>query len=823
MKERLLDIFGEKSEGRYFRKLNGNRKEASGKNVLDCEVCGLYKQCKSPRMGLFGEGRKGILIVGEAPGAEEDEKGIPFVGRSGQLLSSVLRREGIFMDKDCWRTNVVQCRPPNNRTPTKEEIRCCKSRFEEAISSVSPKVILCLGAVAIQGVLDDMPFSASVSKLSGLAIPSFRRNCWVVCSYHPAYFVRNGGKDLCLLFDAVKKVKECLNVSIVQRRVEEDDFVLLEDFDEVVSFLERISTIDKPVAMDYETNCLSPFEAGSKLLTVSLVYDSGGACIPLEHREARWDEQQLKQIYSLLAKFLTSDVPKIIHNWNFEEVWSRAKLGVSINNVVRDTEVFQHILDGRRGASSLGFQTYVRWGTTYKTEVNRTNLDKESLDRVARYNYLDSKYTLLLKQEQDKESTESFEKAYALFHRALPIMADFTYCGVKVDKEWLEEFSKQIEGELVDIEKNRESLPILKEFEKQTGHRWNSASYKDRKILFYDMLGLRPVKTTVAGNDAVDKDSLEAMRMQVAGRAELEKFFDGLILESKLRKLYSTYIVGIKEVIGADGHLHPSFHLHTTESYRSSSSDPNLQNIPARDGILSRVRRAMVATNDLIMEADFSGLEVRIAASLSNDRNLIEDICSGQDTHRYWASRLYQKPPEEITGEERTLVKGAFVFALIYGSYWKTIAHNLELPEEHVRRLEEEFWQRHYGLARWRQNMVDFYRINGYIETVFGFRRYAPLNEKQIYNTPIQSSAFHVVLSVIIEVYRRMREEGLRSYMFGQIHDSLLFDVFADEAVDIVRITEESIDKVCKSLDWLKTPLKVKWKASKSMLLEEEI
>ena len=372
-----------------------------------CEGCQLYQTCNFPKMEPHGKNLLNIVVIGEAPGQEEDKLGIPFVGRSGQFLRRALRKVGLDLDRDCVKLNIVQCRSPNNATPTKLQIGFCRERVQQQLKEIKPDLIFALGSIAIAEMLSDIPFTLRMAAIQGRVIPSSVWKAYVCCAYHPSYLLRQGDDDTLLTLALSRGIQKLSEGIYEDTRLNPSNFIILDGVTSVVNKLKELTCCESEVAFDYETNCLSPYEDHSKLLTISLANTTDqGFCIPLEHSDSHWKKQELERTYKAVKEFLQSGCPKVLQNWDFEERWSHEKIGCVINNVVCDTMVRQHIIDNRRDTTSLAFQTYTRYGETYKDELDKDNLDRINLLDVARYNVLDSRYTLRLKWDQDKEIVE---------------------------------------------------------------------------------------------------------------------------------------------------------------------------------------------------------------------------------------------------------------------------------------------------------------------------------------------------------------------------------------------------------------------------------
>lgn len=747
----------------------------------------------------------GIFVVAEAPGEVEDKQNTQLVGPAGQFLREQMEAVGLDLDRDCWRQNVVRCRPPGNREPAKEEIEACRRLLEEDIRQRKPDLIIAFGTVAMAGVLYDAPFVPTAVKMHERILPSPLWGCWVACGYHPSWYLHEEGRHDHLMRRFLEKVLKWLEDHEYQDpRLDEDDFQLVEDLEQVREVLRRASESKTPVAVDFETNCLSPWQQGAKLLTVGLTdSEDTGWCVPVEHIGARWSPKELEEVKRLLAEFLASPAPKVIQNWaSMEEPWSVVHLGTSINNVIGDTMVREHVLDNRRGVCGQEFQTYVRYGTTYKSEVNRVDLARTPLDLVARYNVLDCRYMLRWYKDQEREfdadETGDLRRACSLFHESLPVMARCKVRGIKLDLSVLDRLERKVKAEQ-QREQKAMNAACLKRFRQRYGRRWKPGSNRDKQLLFYGLLGLKPTRLTNKGIDwtnplhcSTDEESLLNLLEQVEPDGPEAALIRLCLRGSELTKLGGE-IANLRRMADDNGYVHPSFHLHVAESYRSSSSDPNFQNIPVRDPEMAEVRKAFVPRLDWLMELDFSGNEVRAIACASRDERLIYNIAHDVDYHRHYAALLFAKPEEEITKQERYLGKNQFVFPQFYGSYWKSIANkNPQWPIERVRKVEEKFWRDLPGVREWQERKQEEYRRLGYVRLMTGFRvhwgKHGPLTRNQICNIPIQGPAFHRLLAVMIKVEAEMNRRGLRSMVIGQIHDSIVSDIADDELEEVIEL-----------------------------------
>jgi|TARA_R100001530_G_scaffold135726_1_gene113685 DNA polymerase len=327
-----------------------------------CLKCKLHKGCKTPYMKETGEGRKDILVVAEAPGKTEDQKGVQLVGEAGQVLRDVLNMYGIDLDKDCWKTNAVACRPPKNRTPSKREIKCCNPRVLKVIKEKKPKLILLLGGVALDSFLTVRFKGASggINKWRGFIIPDQTSESWVAPTFHPSFILRSKGvKTIKKLFQqdirtALRKVKVPLpkydyNIDILNEFRANN---MLQEFFEK-QLQEHLEYPPDLLAFDYETTGLQPYKEGHEIVCCSVCWkDEVAYSFMLTNKLIRRWKHVLRE----------RRIKKTAQNIKFEHQWSRNILGVQVRGWVWDTMQASHIIDNRSGITGLKFQSYVNFG-----------------------------------------------------------------------------------------------------------------------------------------------------------------------------------------------------------------------------------------------------------------------------------------------------------------------------------------------------------------------------------------------------------------------------------------------------------------------------
>ena len=360
----------------------------------------------------------------------------------------------------------------------------------------------------------------------------------------------------------------------------------------------------------------------------------------------------------------------------------------------------------------------------------------------------------------------------------MPVLAEMEEAGVLIDTEGLKETSRLFTQQMLSLEQEIHAL---------AGIDFNISSPKQVGEVLFDTLKLdSKAKKTKTGQYVTNEEVLEALRRKHP--------IVGKILDYRgLKKLLSTYIDALPQLINPKtGHIHTSFNQTVTATGRLSSSNPNLQNIPVRDAQGKEVRKAFIPyPGQIFFSADYSQIELRIMAHLSQDSNLIEAFLQGNDIHAATASKIFKKPLEEVTSDERRKAKTAN-FGIIYGISAFGLAERLGVSRQEAKQLIDEYFITYPGVKTYMEKSIEMARERGYTETIFHRRCQLPdINsnnsvvrgyaERNAINAPIQGSAADIIKIAMIRIFRRMKEEGLQSKMILQVHDELNFSVLPEE------------------------------------------
>jgi DNA polymerase-1 len=412
------------------------------------------------------------------------------------------------------------------------------------------------------------------------------------------------------------------------------------------------------------------------------------------------------------------------------------------------------------------------------------------------------------KELRDKGLYELYEK---IEMPLIPVLYDMECEGVKIDVAQLHSFGASLEGDIARLESEIRDIagdPAL-----------NASSPKQIGVLLFEKLKLDPkVKKSRTGAYTTDEETLQALSDR---HPVIEK-----ILEYRgLKKLMTTYIAPFPGYIDpADGRVHTTFTQALTATGRLSSIKPNLQNIPVRTSLGQEIRRAFVPGADWIVAADYSQIELRIMAHLSGDPSLVADFQTGDDIHAATAAKIFRVPVAEVTKDQRRQAKTAN-FGIMYGISSFGLAQRLGIPRGEAKALIDDYYRTFPGIRAYIDKVIAQAREKGYVETIFGRRRYLPdinsknftvrsLAERNAVNAPIQGSSADIIKLAMINVHKRLAQEGYRSRMVLQIHDELLFDVYEEERERLMKMVVEEMQNVCK----LAVPVIVDCNAGKNWL-----
>ncbi|MBQ8095490.1 MAG: DNA polymerase I [Prevotella sp.] len=443
-------------------------------------------------------------------------------------------------------------------------------------------------------------------------------------------------------------------------------------------------------------------------------------------------------------------------------------------------------------------ETYLKYQTVHIDELigprgrKQRSMRDLAPEQVYEYACEDADITLQLKNklEPQLKKHECEKLFYEIEMPLMPVLAEMEMNGVVLDTEALRQTSKDLTVRLSEIEHR---------IYEQAGEHFNIASPKQvGDILFGKMKIVEKPKKTKTGQYVTSEEVLTQLRNKHAIVADILEF-------RGLKKLLSTYVDNLPTLINPrTGHIHTSFNQCVTATGRLSSSDPNLQNIPVRGEDGKEIRKAFVPEPGcLFFSADYSQIELRVMAHLSGDENMIRVFREGHDLHAATAATIYKKPIDAVSRDERTKSKRAN-FGIIYGITFFGLAERLDISRDEARLLIDGFFETFPRVKDYMEKAKEEARRKGYVETLFGRRRYLPdinsqnatvrgFAERNAINAPIQGTAADIIKVAMIRIFRRFQEEGIRSKMILQVHDELNFSVYPEEKERVERIVLEEM------------------------------
>lgn len=441
------------------------------------------------------------------------------------------------------------------------------------------------------------------------------------------------------------------------------------------------------------------------------------------------------------------------------------------------------------------------------------------------------------------------QQGYQLLHEGTEELARIEANGIRIDVPLLQKTKEDLKEKLKATKAQLERDNLWSHWRKRFGIKTSIRAPEQRAYIIHDVLKIPRVKFTETGRSSLDDEVLQRID---------HPFIKLLGRYGKYDKALGTFLKGIEwELVG--DRLHPSFDLHTARTFRSSSSNPNFQNLPVRDKEIAKLIRSLfIASPDSVLgENDFKGIEVSMAACYHKDPVFIDYISTpGKDMHRDIAAQVYMLETEEVSKDARYGAKNKFVFPEFYGAWYKQCAVDLwewigagKLaradgvslyehlktkgikrlgecnPEEepakgtfewHIKEVEKDFWGNRFMVyAQWKRDWHAGYLEKGYFDLLSGFRIKGIYDRKQVCNYPIQGSAFHCLLWCLVQINRRLRECNMKSMLVGQIHDSLLGDIQERELGDYLSIVEEVVKVgLHKHFKWIEVPLEIEFELS---------
>lgn len=571
------------------------------------------------------------------------------------------------------------------------------------------------------------------------------------------------------------------------------DYQLIDNEAEMLKICDYFMT-NEILSLDTETTSTDAIEA--ELVGLSFAVKEKEAFyvpVPAEREEAQRIVNIFKPLYENAA------ILKVGQNLKYDLKVLR-RYDVRLAGEMFDTMIAHYLIQPElRHNMDYMAETYLNYQTIHIDQLigpkGKGQKSMRDLPPSAVYEYAaeDADITLRLKNVLEPELTRL--GADRLFREIemplMPVLAEMELEGVRIDTDALAETSNVLTARMEEIEQR---------IYDQAGETFNIASPRQvGDVLFSKMKIVEKPKKTKTGQFVTSEEVLQTLKSKHPIVAD--------ILEHRgLKKLLGTYVDALPKLINPrTGHIHTSFNQTVTATGRLSSSDPNLQNIPVRGEDGKEIRKAFVPEPGcLFFSADYSQIELRVMAHLSGDENMVEAFREGHDIHAATAAKIYKEALDSVTRDQRTKAKRAN-FGIIYGITVFGLAERLDISRDEARRLIDGYFESFPAVHQYMEQAKETARSHGYVETLFGRRRYLPdinsrnatvrgFAERNAINAPIQGTAADIIKVAMIRIARRFREENLKSKMILQVHDELNFSVLPEEKERVERIVMEEME-----------------------------
>lgn len=598
-----------------------------------------------------------------------------------------------------------------------------------------------------------------------------------------------------------------------QAKTERHDYQIIKTEQDLDKFIKELSK-QKIFAFDTETTGLNTFDL--QILGLSFAWEENKAFyVPVAEIKGEGLFEEIKINNQWLAKLKpileNPKIEKFGHNVKYDaEVL--LNYDIKVTPLVFDPMIASYLLNPGSRGHGLDNQSFAEFGyqkisfnqlTTLENK-KKISITQVPLAKLGNYSCEDADFTWRLYKVLSKK-LES-EKLLKLFEEIemplVPVLIVIEHNGIKIDLNFLKVFSKKLTKQIDEVSKKIFKL---------AGQEFNISSPQQLKEILFDKLQIstQGIGHTKTGFSTA-ADELEKLR----GRHEI---IDLISEYRELTKLLSTYIDALPELVNKKtGRVHTSFNQTITATGRLSSSNPNLQNIPIKTELGREVRKAFIAEKgNKIISADYSQIELRIVASIANDKNMIAAFENDEDIHTITAAKINNIKPEDVTKDMRRAAKEVN-FGIMYGMGANGLSARTGISREEAQTFIRKYFEAFPNMKKYIEETKDFVRDNGYVETLFGRRRYLPdihsgvpniaaAAERMAVNMPVQGTAADLIKLAMIKIQNKLFQISPKSKMILQVHDELVFEVPENEVAKVSKFVREEMENVYK----FKCPIKV--------------
>ena len=588
---------------------------------------------------------------------------------------------------------------------------------------------------------------------------------------------------------------------------EKVDYHLIETKDKRSTFIKNMMK-QKAVCFDTETTSLDANNC--ELVGMSFSWKKGEAYyvpIPANQSGAKFILREFKDFFE------NEQIEKIGHNLKYD-ITVMKWYDMEVKGSIFDTMIAHYLINPEMkhnmdelSENYLGYRPISIQTLIGKKGKNQKSMRDIPIEEVAPYANEDADITWRLYEIFKKEIEASDELKKLLYDVEMPlvnVLAKMEFAGVKIDKEALANFSKELEGIISNLEEEIYGL---------AGHEFNIGSPKQLGVILFEELQIDPKpKKTKTGQYSTNEETLVKYQND-------QPIVSKLLEYRQVVKLKSTYVDALPELINPkDERIHTTYMQAVAATGRLSSQNPNLQNIPIRTELGRRTRKAFIPSDDehILFAADYSQIELRLIAHLSGDESMIAAFNNGEDIHAATAAKVFDVPTREVTREMRSKAK-VVNFGIIYGISAFGLSQRINVSRSEASDLIKNYFTKYPGIKRYMDDSIEFARKRGYVETILKRRRYLKdingrnptvrgFAERNAINAPIQGSAADMIKIAMVRLDKVFDREGYKSKMILQVHDELVFDAHLSELDTIKPIVER---EMMEAFNDLSVPMKV--------------
>lgn len=595
----------------------------------------------------------------------------------------------------------------------------------------------------------------------------------------------NNGKDcneeeLMKIFKELKlnSLLEVLGIeNIDDIASDEEEIKVIDKLDDFKCF---IKTIKERIYITYETSNSNVY---SKIRVENMYIYNGDESVKIDLSSLY--EENISETNLMLKEFMENDdIKKVIHDGK-NLLKALSKEGTQVNGFDFDSAIAAYLIDSARDKYNLN---------ELINEYLEKNIDEKTSSAIK---YLSELYVYLKGRIKEEGMEELY---YNVEHPLIGVLSSMEVVGFNVNEEILESLAVKFKEEIKNTEK--EIYDLCEE-------EFNISSPKQLGKILFEKLDLPVIKKTKTGY-STNADVLEKLK-------DKHPVIEKIIYYRQITKLNSTYVEGLKNVIDVDGRIHSSFNQTVTTTGRLSSTEPNLQNIPVKYEMGREIRKVFIPKEkgDILLSCDYSQIELRVLAHMSDDANMIDAFKHHSDIHTKTASEVFKVPVEEVTSLMRSRAK-AVNFGIVYGISDFSLSQDLKITRKEAAEYMAIYFDRYPKIKDFLQGAIDSAKEDGYVLTLLNRRRFIPeikssnkivisLGERLAMNAPIQGSAADIIKLAMVKVYERLKKEGLASEIILQVHDELILNVKPNELEKVKTLVIEEMENVFK----LSVPLDV--------------